>query len=139
MRTPSRTGRSDGSANMTPMIDVVFLLIIFFLVSSHLARQESRIPLDLPVADASVDQPPPNDVFTINVLPDGAWQVSGTEVDRAMLDRLLQSHHGEHGPDAAVRIRTDRSVAYGQVEPLLRAASGAGLWNASFAVYQETR
>ena len=35
---------------MTPMIDVVFLLIIFFLVSSHLARQEVHMQLDLPAA-----------------------------------------------------------------------------------------
>ncbi len=50
MRLPNQSGRHSVGANMTPMIDVVFLLIIFFLVSSHLARQENRLPLDLPVA-----------------------------------------------------------------------------------------
>ncbi len=37
---------------MTPMIDVTFLLIIFFLVSSHLAKQENFLKLDLPTAAA---------------------------------------------------------------------------------------
>ena len=36
---------------MTPMIDVVFLLIIFFLISSHLTRQEQQLKLPLPVAE----------------------------------------------------------------------------------------
>ena len=121
------------------MIDVVFLLIIFFLVSSHLARQESRIPLDLPVADSSFDAPPAAGLMTVNVMPDGHWQIAGTAVEPAQLDRILRAHAGEHGDQAAVRIRTDRAVSYGQIEPILRAVSQAGLWNASFAVYQEPR
>ena len=123
---------------MTPMIDVVFLLIIFFLVSSHLARQESRIPLDLPTAASSADLPDPVDLLTINVLSGGAWQVGGNATSTSQLAALLQAHATEHGPDAAVRIRTDRSVEYRQVEPILLAAAKAGLWNASFSVYQET-
>ena len=139
MRTPSRTGRPDGAANMTPMIDVVFLLIIFFLVSSHLARQESRIPLDLPIADATLDASLAADLLTINVLADGQWQIAGTTIDSDQLARVLAAHRVDHGDQAAVRIRTDRSVGYGRIEPILRAAGLAGLWNASFAVYQESR
>ena len=56
MRLPHNGQSRELSNNMTPMIDVVFLLIIFFLVSSHLARQESRVPLELP--DALSHLPP---------------------------------------------------------------------------------
>lgn len=124
---------------MTPMIDVVFLLIIFFLVSSHLARQESRIPLDLPVADATLETAAAADLLTINVLADGQWQISGTTIDSDKLAGVLAAHRNDHGDQAAVRIRTDRSVSYGRIEPILRAAGLAGLWNASFAVYRESR
>ena len=126
---------------MTPMIDVVFLLIIFFLVSSHLARQESRIPLQLPLADSGIDQAasPPTDVLTINIMPDGAWQVSGANLDRSRLDRALVQHREAHGDDATVRIRTDREVPYGTVSPILQSIAASGLWDASFAVYQEAR
>jgi len=63
---------------MTPMIDVVFLLIIFFLVSSHLQRQETQQELDLPVAQASIeDEAKPTPRVTINVLEDGSMVVSG--------------------------------------------------------------
>ena len=44
--------KQDPEINLTSLIDVVFLLIIFFLVSSHLAKQESQLELPLPVADS---------------------------------------------------------------------------------------
>ena len=50
MRIPNNHSRGSVGFNMTPMIDIVFLLIIFFLVSSHLARQETQLELDLPAA-----------------------------------------------------------------------------------------
>jgi len=50
MRVVSNLSRGSLGFNMTPMIDVVFLLIIFFLVSSHLAQQETQLELDLPEA-----------------------------------------------------------------------------------------
>ena len=48
MHIPSYARSKEVGFNMTPMIDVVFLLIIFFLVSSHLAKQESQMEIDLP-------------------------------------------------------------------------------------------
>ncbi|MBT6848587.1 MAG: biopolymer transporter ExbD, partial [Planctomycetaceae bacterium] len=52
MQTPRYARSKETGFNMTPMIDVVFLLIIFFLVSSHLARQETQLELDLPEASS---------------------------------------------------------------------------------------
>ena len=43
MRIPARAISGDVGFNMTPMIDVVFQLIIFFLLSSHLAKQETQL------------------------------------------------------------------------------------------------
>ena len=77
MRVPSSTNRRAVGANMTPMIDVVFLLIIFFLVSSHLARQENHLPLDLPIASTHGPVNPDRAPLTISVNPDSQWLVSG--------------------------------------------------------------
>lgn len=133
MRIPRASDRRL-STNMTPMIDVVFLLIIFFLVSSHLGRREARLPLDLPDAATHADDPPPEAVLTINVTDAGEWWVAGAQVDEQRMGELLAGHRDQHGPDAAVRVRTDRSVPYGRVEPLLRISAEQGLWNAAFAV-----
>jgi biopolymer transport protein ExbD len=119
---------------MTPMIDVVFLLIIFFLVSSHLARQESRIPLDLPTAVSHLPTDFETASLTINVMDDGSWQVAGRTLDLTSLVGALVDHHNASGSGSVVRIRTDRTVPYDRIEPVLREAAKAGLANVSIAV-----
>ena len=81
MRFPNFAFRGSATFNMTPMIDVVFLLIIFFLVSSHLAKQEAQMELPLPVAESG-EQPPDaaSRRLTINVLQDGSTLLAGRAV-----------------------------------------------------------
>ena len=125
--------------NMTPMIDVVFLLIIFFLVSSHLAQQESQYQLDLPLAmSGTVPVPSETRSVTINVLSDGRVIVGGQAVDAAQLESRLRHEADRIGRDLEVRIRTDRRVPYPTVEPVMLACAKAGVWNVKFAVYRKT-
>lgn len=138
MRIPHPSSEGRLSTNMTPMIDVVFLLIIFFLVSSHLARQESQLPLDLPDATTFRDEALIEDRLTINVVSDGRWMVAGTEMTEPRLRERLRAHRDEHGETAPVRIRTDQSVAYGRIAPVLRISASEGLWNATFAVREDS-
>lgn len=123
---------------MTPMIDVIFLLIIFFLVSSHLARQENRLPLDLPLASTFDPFDPERAPLTISVNQQAQWLVGGKVVEvtelRAALTDLLQ----RQGTDAAIRIRTDGAVQYRYVEPILREAALIGISDAAIAVREDT-
>lgn len=123
---------------MTPMIDVVFLLIIFFLVSSHLARQENRLPLDLPVAATFDPIDPERAPLTISVDERADWLVAGKVVDLPTLRSILRELRAKMGTDAAIRIRTDGMVQYQYVEPVLREAALAGVTDAAIAVRQET-
>ncbi|NLE37816.1 MAG: biopolymer transporter ExbD, partial [Pirellulaceae bacterium] len=72
MRVPNNLSRGGLGFNMTPMIDVVFLLIIFFLVSSHLARQEVQLELDLPaaVSGRQADEKEGVRRVVVNILPE---------------------------------------------------------------------
>ena len=121
--------------NMTPMIDVVFLLIIFFLVSSHLARQEVQLDLDLPAAESG-HRPPEESRprVTVNVLADGQVLLGGRSVDPQELARRLKFEADRAGRDLEVRIRGDRQVAYRHIEPIMVACARAGTWNVTFAV-----
>ncbi len=123
---------------MTPMIDVVFLLIIFFLVSSHLARQENRLPLDLPVASTFDPIDPESAPLTISVDEEARWLISGDVVDLRSLRSILADLRMRMGSDAAIRIRTDGAVQYQYVEPVLREAALAGVTDAAIAVREET-
>lgn len=122
---------------MTPMIDVVFLLIIFFLVSSHLAKRESKLPLQLPTASRQPTAKLIVGRLVINVAADDSVTVGGSVVNRDQLATVLRVHAAEKGADAAVHIRSDSSVDYAIAEPLLRAAAQAGISNITFAVQEQ--
>jgi biopolymer transport protein ExbD len=137
MRVPRAAAGSGVTFNMTPMIDVVFLLIIFFLVSSHLAKQEAQMELPLPVAESGAT---PDDVrtqrITVNVLRDGSLLLAGRTIHRDALAERLAQAAADRGQDLEVRIRSDRNVAYRHVEPILLACARSGVWNVTFAVYR---
>ena len=135
MRIPSAAGDGEMRVNMTPMIDVVFLLIIFFLVSSHLARQESQMELPLPTAVSGVAL----DDFdharvVINVLENGTMLLAGRRATVSELQRRLQHERRLAGAHLEVRLRSDRHVPFHFVQPILLAVSRAGIRNVTFAV-----
>ena len=134
MRVPTSDRRTAIGANMTPMIDVVFLLIIFFLVSSHLARQENHLPLDLPVAATFQPEDPDKQALTISLDDAASLRVRGNIVSIETLRSLLGDLKAKDGDRAAIRIRVDGQVQYALVEPVLREAALAGVTDASIAV-----
>ncbi|HMP80720.1 MAG TPA: biopolymer transporter ExbD [Pirellulaceae bacterium] len=138
MKTPRYRPRRHYGMNMTPMIDVVFLLIIFFLVSSHLARQEARMELSLPVAKSGSDDTDfETPRLTINVQQDGSWWLSGRTLEPAKLLDALRQFRQQHGEQIEVRIRGSRLTEYRHVEPIMLACTRAGIWNVSYAVFRE--
>ena len=108
MRVASNLSRTGVGFNMTPMIDVVFLLIIFFLVSSHLARQETQLELDLPTAasgrEAAVESHPR---LTVNVLADGHVMLGSTDAPRDEIARRLEYERRRTGDDLEVMVEVD--------------------------------
>jgi biopolymer transport protein ExbD len=139
MRVPSVVGRADIGINLTPMIDVVFQLIIFFLVSSHLAKQEAQMVLPLPVAETG--EKPADSLtkrLTLNVLADGSLVLAGRQVSRqeltARLAAAAQQEQVQSGLE--IRVRGDRDVAYQHIEPVLIACARAGVWDVKFSVFR---
>lgn len=139
MRAPTNLHRGGVGFNMTPMIDIVFLLIIFFLVSSHLARQEVQLELDLPVAESGRRLEAERvRRLIVNVQEEGRVQLGGREIDAPTFGRVLREERQE-SEDLEVRIRSDRQVPYSVVEPLMVEAARAGVWNVTFAVVRNDR
>ena len=135
MRTPTSHRRSAIAFNMTPMIDISFLLIIFFIVSSHLAQQEVQLELDLPKA-ASGDEAAEEGErrLVVNLLPDGSIMAAGRAIELPQLAQLIADERRRAGPDVEVRIRGDRTAPYQQVAPIIVACTKAGVWPVTFAV-----
>jgi biopolymer transport protein ExbD len=123
---------------MTPMIDVVFLLIIFFLVSSHLAKRESKVPMRLPSVSRQDAAQSIVGRLVVNIESDGRVSTGGIEVDVDRLAMVMRERIKEGGADCAVHFRGDASVDYAVIEPFLRAAARAGFSKITFAV-EESR
>jgi biopolymer transport protein ExbD len=124
--------------NMTPMIDVVFQLIIFFLLSGHLAQQEVHLQLPLPTAGSGkTPEEEAKPRVTINVLADGRLLMANRPVAAEGLAQRLAEERAAAGADLELRIRSDRAAPYARIEPILLAAARAGIWNVAFSVYRE--
>lgn len=125
---------------MTPMIDVVFLLIVFFLVSLNLRQREGKTEeLDLPNAQSgSRASEAPARRIVVNVLPevrpDGRFMVAGRRMRGAEVARMIGYESGLSDRPLEVCIRTDRTVPYMAVEPIMVACAKSGVWKVAFAV-----
>ncbi len=97
-----------GSVNMMPMIDILFQLVIFFLVAAHLQVQEGELPVVLP--QASEAQPltiKPND-FYVNIDQQGRYFVAGQMVDVEKLEQALKQAVADNPAQHSVVIRADK-------------------------------
>lgn len=136
MRIPNSARSGEFGINMTPMIDVVFQLLIFFLVSSHLVKQEAQMQLPLPLAESGqVAGETETPRLTVNVQADGQLRLAGRYVVAGELTERLQKALASEGKNLEVRIRSDRQVPYEKIEPILMSCAQAGVWNVAFAVY----
>lgn len=135
MKIPLRTSDRGFAFNITPLIDVVFLLIIFFLVASHFIRNEYVERIELPIATEVQDDDETSSRLVVTVLPDGALMRGLNPTTLDDLEQRLQAVIAQHGPEATeLRIRADRSVVYARVEPLLLTAARHGISKVRFAV-----
>lgn len=117
---------------LAPMIDVVFLLLCFFVASQLFAQWESEIDIQLPTAkSAATPQRLPGEII-LNVRADGAVVVSGRSFDAEGLDRLL-AQLVELYPGQPVVIRADRATPYQRVIAVIDACRRAEIWNIAFA------
>jgi len=136
-RFSARYGSGRLTFNMTPMIDVSFQLIIFFILASQMASETlAKLELHRPyqsVAAAQSDQAGGGRTI-VNVLLGAheadpcVYKIEGRLIPAGHVDELLEAltSRRQAAADPAVEIRADRRVLYGAVEPVLEAAARAG-------------
>ncbi len=139
MRLPSQNVQRGLQFNITPLIDVVFLLIIFFLVASHFIRNEQVEQVELPVATQGRDEEESASRVVITIATDQRLLLGAQEVSLEDFERKLQVVAEQYGPGATeLRIRADRTIPYSAVEPLLLTAARLGVNKVRFAVLPKT-
>ena len=109
-RRSQRFTRQGLSLDLTPMVDVVFLLIIFFMVSTTFITLETGLPVDLPQAQSP--QTTVSELPTVTITRDEEIFLGGAVLGEAQITETLRSALEESGFEAAV-LRADSSVPHG--------------------------
>ncbi len=128
-----RIRREEPDINLTPLIDVVFLLLIFFMVSTTF-NKESEIKIELPTAEGEVK---PVEARTVEILIDarGRFFVNQQEVINTRVDTLKRAIAKEAGDDPQPRIllSADRQTPHQAVITAMDAARRLGFNHLTFA------
>ncbi len=131
--------RSDETGmNMTPMIDVVFQLIIFFIVT--IAMQNQQLEMDLRMALAphgrAVEKKDPRTI-TIDVDDQGRVYIARSRMTLPALRSFMRGQVARHTQSLPVVIRADALVRHDDVRRVIDACSQAGLWKIKFSAIKE--
>jgi biopolymer transport protein ExbD len=121
------------TVNLTPMIDVVFLLIIFFMVAAKFTELERKLGLRVPAVATTVPLTPAARKRVVNVYQDGRITLDRESVTLEQLIRRLSNARSEY-MGLGVLIRGDAGVRYQRVADVLAACRQAGIAELGIAV-----
>jgi len=131
-----RTDRPEEEFQMAPMIDMVFLLLVFFMCVSTLAQAEKAQEVELPQSEESDVAEDLANRGVVTVDKDGqAWlgvePVSLDEI-KSVLETSLQKN-----PELRITVRADQETAYKDIKPVLRVCAEAGAYEVIYATHQK--
>lgn len=128
-KTRGRRRRTGGSyrpiaeINVTPMVDVMLVLLIIFMVSAPLLS--SGVPIDLPDSKAKAIQSEDNKPIEITVDKDGKVYLADTEIKKGALVSVLKASV-EGDQERRIYVRADQTIDYGKVMDVLGQLNSAG-------------
>lgn len=130
MKIRDDEGLAEPEFNMAPMIDIVFQLLIFFMLATTWREAERQLDIDLPLAESGQRAERAPEEIVVDVLRDGRVFVAGREVERAgLVDALSAASSGREA--TPVTVRGDRGALHEVVVAVLDACGVVGLSNLS--------
>ena len=119
-RRPRHRPMSD--INVTPMVDVMLVLLVIFMITAPLLTV--GVPIDLPRTEAAII-PGQDEPLTVTVDAEGRVYLQETEIDLGALAPRLVAIAGNN-PDVRIFVRGDRAINYGRVMEVMGSVNGAG-------------
>lgn len=104
--------KKDASFNLTPLIDVVFLLLIFFMLTTTFVNLENRIKVDLPTGDFAAAEPSENIIVTLT--ENNTIYLNGKLIDPLKLTESVAAEIKDE-PEKIVILEADKNVLHGKV------------------------
>lgn len=118
--------------DLAPMVDLVFQILIFFVVSWQFARFERDMDISVPAAEQAAQKDRQAGEIIINVRKDGTVVLNGLVVESPDLLAKLQTI-SEAYPDQAVILRGASEADFQSIINVLDVIKQAGIWNVAFA------
>jgi biopolymer transport protein ExbD len=118
-------GHALAELNITPLLDLVFVLLIIFMITTPLMEQQ--LPVDLPKATASLPatMPDPKSILTLTLSKDGSVLLGSEKITLDQLTPLLTQRKARD-PELVVSLRADSSLPYDKIFRALEAVRSAG-------------
>jgi biopolymer transport protein ExbD len=133
-----RTTLDEAAMNMTPMIDVVFQLIIFFITTADMENKalDTKVRMAMAPHGQVVQKKDPRTIV-VDVDSKGRISIANAYMSPAVLKSILKKAVGEYGQTTPVVIRGDGKTTHQDIKAVMDACSSAGLWKVKFAALKE--
>ncbi len=138
----------EGGIDMTPMIDMVFLLLVFFMCAATLSKVDFTPEINLPTAPKAQIPDDLRNRGTVNILPVGAatgtgetvtrerpFLIHGRLLDESALQKEIASIKGANA-ELRIYLRIDRNTEFALVQRAIKACAAAGIFDIVFGTYQ---
>jgi biopolymer transport protein ExbD len=122
--------------NITPMIDMVFLLLVFFMVTSKITSEQKKLEIKLPIAPAAKYVENQGGREIINIDAQGRIYTGDTEVDMKGFKAYLKKRLIEH-PPLKISVRADAKTSAKRIKEVMETAAEAGAIEVIFATYKQ--
>jgi biopolymer transport protein ExbD len=139
MAVKIKRGQALGTLSLTPLIDVVFLLLIFFLVATRFAQEDRELDVVLPAAsEAKPLTVQPKELF-VNIDHRGSYFVDGKTLTGDEVEAVLRQAATDNPVNQSVIIRADKRVPLDFVVLVMNLCNKVGIYDYSLTIDGEAR
>ena len=133
---PSPYVKQRPEIQMTSMIDIMFINLLFFMALFVYFHFETELNISVPKASASVESKGASQEIVINIGKEGDVMVGQKRMDLSALTAMLKQTSALY-PQQAVVLRADQKTYHERVVQVLDVCAKANIWNISFATTKE--
>jgi len=117
---------------IAPMVDILLVLLVFFIVTWNFAITENELDVKVPTATAAKEQQPVANQTVLNVRKNGTVVMNRKELTLDELQKKL-TQLSELYPDYAIILRGDEHLSYKDLMAVMDVCRQANIWNVAFA------
>lgn len=130
-----RKSRSVANISMAPMIDMVFLLLVFFMTASAMSQAGSKLELDLPESPEAAVAKDFSGRLIVSIAADGEVFLGTRALDDEVLKETLVAFR-ESQDGGKLTIRAAKDTPFSAIQGVMRQAAAAGIDSYLYATYQ---